>query len=105
MKQQNINFMSLIINFEGKEPEEIIKQWTKFTNEVFYLCNYHSDYSVSEMIGVLKFMRPIMIVDDNMNAASKEFQPSLKVRYGELLTELYKIKESKKIIKITVDSN
>jgi hypothetical protein len=74
-----------IIDLAKEEDfEEFVSRWTRFKNWLIVSCDFHHDYSIDEMLGVLKFIIPIITFDDSIEKINNHF----KINCGQQLNDI-----------------
>jgi hypothetical protein len=81
-------FVGNIFNIRAISVEELEENWTAFKNDIMTLCLYHHDYSIEEMIGIVKFLLPIVTFDDNFGLLNKKYNISCGKQLREVLDYL-----------------
>jgi aspartyl/asparaginyl beta-hydroxylase (cupin superfamily) len=82
-----------ILNIEFADPEIIVDKFTGFLNDMHIACNYHKDYTVGEMLGVMKFLLPVVMLDDNIEKVDGKHKSNLFRRFMTLKRTLQNLKD------------
>jgi hypothetical protein len=97
----NANFASKLFNIEIKDKESIEKHFIGFCNDFSILSQYHNDYTIEEMIGIAKFLQPVIIFDENIREFNQENGVRLNKEFRIVLERLKSAKDRKDIDFIT----
>jgi len=85
------NFASNLINMRILSLNDVEKYFTRFGNDCVQLCTYHNDYSIEEMLGVMKFLRSFI----SFNETIQEYNDLHGVNIGRSFVEKIRYLEYK----------
>ena len=77
-EEQHYNFGSDLIEMNIRSQKAMDEHFTRFCNNFSILSNHHRDFTTEEMIGIHKFLEPMMVFDENI----REYNKKHSVRAG-----------------------
>jgi len=79
----NYNFASRLLDIKVRSKQAISDHFRGVLNDFSILSTYHKDFTISEMIGIIKFISPVILFDDTVSEYNKEHN----VKLGRTLRE------------------
>lgn len=79
----NYNFASRLLDIKVRSKKAISDHFRGVLNDFSILSTYHKDFTISEMIGIIKFISPVILFDDTVAEYNKEHN----VKLGRTLRE------------------
>lgn len=92
-----INFASPLIDISIRSQKAMDDHFMGFCNDFHILSNYHHDFTTEEMIGVHKFLEPLMIMDDEVQTYNKRFNVRVGSHFRVVRERLQEIQRQEMI--------
>jgi len=73
-----------------EEEEDFSSKWITFKNWIITSCDYHHDYTIDEMIGILKFIIPVVVFHETFEKRNKQYNINCGKQLKDI--ELYLLK-------------
>ena len=89
----NYNFASNLIEMKIRDVDSVEKYFNGFCNDFHTLSNYHHDFSTEEMVGIMKFLEPLIAFDDSIDGFNEKFNVNIKLQYRRMLDFLKHLKD------------